>query len=162
VASYIGTIIARGREGRKFFASPSRKQKLRREASSFCCFHISYFPLACLLIALAGGGCSTLPEAPTLATDQREAEIAVTNLTPFPWRIALRTAQGAAVKTVNVQPRESFAVVVAGGDYVVEQTLVTADPAAGTTRNFSARFEPGERYRWSLATLLSSEGPASP
>src|SRR5688572_2054642 len=108
-------------------------KKLGRRVSSFCRFPISYFPL-CLLIGIGGTGCSTTPETPTLARARSEAEIAVTNLTPYPWRIALRTPQGADVKTVNVQPRESFAVVITGGDYLVEQTLVTTDPAAGTTR----------------------------
>jgi len=122
---------------------------------------VSCFSLG-LLVAIGGAGCSTPSEIPALAKGRQEAEIAVTNLTPYPWRIALRTPQGADVKTVNVQPRESFAVVVTGGDYVVEQTLVAADAAAGASRNFSARFEPGERYRWSLATLLSTEEPVLP
>lgn len=106
--------------------------------------------------------CSTTGEAPRLALRGNDAEIAVNNLTPYPWRIALRSPQGAEVKTVQVQPRESFAVVVTGGDYVIEQALVAADPTVASTRNFNARFEPGERYRWSLATLLSSEAAESP
>ncbi len=113
-----------------------------------------------LLLVLTG--CTTTPETPRLAMTWREAEVAVSNLTPYPWRIALRSPQGAEVKTVEVRPRESLAVVVAGGEYVIEQTLVATDPAVATTRNFSARFEAGERYRWSLATLLSAEDVVAP
>jgi hypothetical protein len=117
--------------------------------------------LAWLVLAIIAGGCAT-PRTAVLATGRWDAEIAVTNLTPYPWRIALRTLQGAEVKTVNVQPRESFAVVIAGGDYEVVQTVIAADTVASDTRNFSARFEAGERYRWSLATLLSSEDAITP
>lgn len=107
-------------------------------------------------------GCSTAPETPRLATTWREAEVAVSNLTPYPWRLALRSPQGAEVKTVEVRPRESLAVVVAGGEYVIEQTLVAPDPAVAKSRSFTARFEAGERYRWSLATLLSAEEVVAP
>lgn len=116
---------------------------------------------ACLLLAGLGAGCSSTREAPRLARTWTEAEIAVSNLTPYPWRIALRPKEGEP-KLVQVQPRETFAIVLAGGDYSVEQTLVSGQSAAPTTRNFSARFEPGERYRWSLATLLASDEAAAP
>lgn len=114
------------------------------------------------MLVVGASGCATKPATPALATGRREAEIAVTNLTPHAWRIALRSPLGADLKTVDVKPRESLAIVVAGGDYAVEQTLLAADPAEGGKRNFNARFEPGERYRWSLATLLSAEEPLAP
>ncbi len=136
--------------------------KVRRAHLPFRFPGASCARVACLLVGLVLAGCVSKPEAPRLAVGWKEAEIAVTNLTPYPWRIALRSPAGADIKTVQVQPRETFAVVVEGGDYVVEQTLVAADPTVGTTRNFAARFEAGERYRWSLATLLSSETAPSP
>jgi hypothetical protein len=113
-------------------------------------------------MAMGETGCSTAPPTPGLAIRRNDAEIAVTNLTPHAWRIVLRSPQGADVKTVEVKPRESLALVVAGGEYMVEQTLMAVEPAEGTKRNFSARFEPGEKYRWSLATLLSAEEPPVP
>lgn len=117
---------------------------------------------ACLLALAALAGCAGRPEAPRLAKMRTEAEIAVTNLTPYPWRIALRPAAGMEPKLVQVQPRETFAVVLAGGDYQVEQTLIGGERESPTSRNFQARFEAGERYRWSLATLLSADDTAAP
>ncbi len=117
---------------------------------------------ACLLAVVGFAGCAGTPEAPRLAKARTEAEIAVTNLTPYPWRIALRPAAGMEPKLVQVQPRETFAVVLAGGDYQVEQTLIAGDRDAPTSRNFQARFEAGERYRWSLATLLSADDTVAP
>jgi hypothetical protein len=113
-------------------------------------------------MAMGETGCSTAPPTPSLATRRNDAEIAVTNLTPHAWRIVLRSPQGADVKTVDVKPRESLALVVTGGEYVVEQTLMAAGPTETTNRNFNAHFEPGEKYRWSLATLLSAEEPTAP
>jgi hypothetical protein len=115
------------------------------------------------LLALMGiTGCASAPPTAGLARHWRDAEIAVTNLTPHSWRIALRTALGADVKTVEVKPREAIAMVMPGGDYVVEQVLLALDPAEATKRNFSARFEAGQHYHWSLATLLSAEEPVAP
>lgn len=127
-----------------------------------CRFLRARLPGLGLALLLGLAGCTTAPETPRLANTWREAEVAVSNLTPYPWRIALRSPQGAEVKTVDVRPRESLAVVVAGGEYVIEQTLVATDPAVATSRNFTARFEAGERYRWSLATLLSAEEVVTP
>jgi hypothetical protein len=118
--------------------------------------------LAGLGIAAAGAGCATTAETRALAKDGREAEIAVTNLTAYPWRIAVRTLHGADVKTVSVQPRESFAMVIPGDEYEVEQTLLASPTTGGGIRTFTARFEPGQHYRWSLATLLSNDDSGAP
>lgn len=118
--------------------------------------------VAAVLLALGAGGCATSSEGPRLGSKWRDAEIAVSNLTPYPWRIALRSAESAEPKLVQVQPRESFAVVVAGGDYQIEQALVATDPTVAMSRSFNARFEAGERYEWNLATLLSAETPVAP
>lgn len=150
---------------RSFVAEPRRgadKPRVKYSHQPLACNRLASIVASCILLALGAGGCATEPAASSLATSRRQAEIAVTNLTPHAWRIALRSPQGADIKTVEVKPRESLAMVVDGGSYVVEQTLVTADSAAGEKRNFNARFEPGERYRWSLATLLTAEEPVAP
>lgn len=114
------------------------------------------------LLTLLTAGCYTTHETPRLARDWREAEIAVSNLTAHPWRIALHSPQGEAVKTVEIRPREAVALVVAGGDYTIEQTLFAPAPVGTTVRRFPGRLEPGERYHWTLATLLSAEETLTP
>jgi hypothetical protein len=114
------------------------------------------------LLTLLTAGCYTTQETPRLARDWREAEVAVANLTAHAWRIALRSPQGEEVKTVEIRPRESVALVVAGGDYTIEQTLFAPAPVGTTVRRFPGRFEAGERYHWTLATLLSAEEALAP
>lgn len=115
-----------------------------------------------MLLTLLIAGCTTAPETPRLARDWREAEIAVSNLTAHAWRIALRSPQGEEVKSVEIRPRESVALVVAGGDYSIEQTLFAPAPVGTTVRRFPGRLEAGERYHWTLATLLSAEETPTP
>lgn len=115
-----------------------------------------------LLIGLAVSACSTAPEIPRLATRRSDAEVAVSNLTAHAWRIALRSPTGEEVKTIEIRPRESLALVVAGGDYTIEQTLFAPAPVGTTTRQFPGRLESGERYQWTLATLLSAEEAVTP
>jgi hypothetical protein len=115
-----------------------------------------------ILLTLLAAGCSTTPGTPRLTRDWREAEIAVSNLTAHAWRIALHSPQGDAVKTVEIRPREAVALVVAGGDYTIEQTLFAPDPVGTTIRRFPGRLAAGERYHWTLVTLLSGEEAFTP
>jgi hypothetical protein len=39
---------------------------------------------------------------------------------------------------------------------VIEQTMVSLDARPGQDRQIPTRFEPGQSYRWRLATLLSA------
>lgn len=115
-----------------------------------------------LLLTLLTAGCQTAQVTPRLTRDWREAEIAVSNLTAHAWRIALHSPQGEAVKTVEIRPREAVALVVAGGEYTIEQTLFAPAPVGTTVRRFPGRLEAGERYHWTLATLLSAEEVLAP
>jgi len=115
-----------------------------------------------LMLGLSVAGCSTAPEVPRLASSWSDAEIAVSNLTAHAWRIALRSPTGEEVKSIEIRPRESLALVVAGGDYTIEQTLFAPAPVGATTRKFPGRLESGQRYQWTLATLLSAEEAVTP
>jgi hypothetical protein len=161
----------KSRTGRPSFAGAGRGSEAGRNADTWgvSCPPPLYARLRSIpvlvvfsVLGLGFAGCSTAPEVPRLSADWRDAEIAVSNLTAHPWRIALRSPQGEEVKAVDIRPRESLAVVVAGGDYTIEQTLFAPPPLGATTRRFPGRLESGERYQWTLATLLSAEEAATP
>ena len=120
----------------------------------------SVFTAVLLLALSAGGGCASAPKGNELSLPPGHAEISVTNLSPHLWQLALRTPTAADAIRVEVKPRETFAVTMPGGEYVVEQTLVAVGRTPAT-RQFATRFEAGERYRWDLATLLTTEDGSS-
>lgn len=104
----------------------------------------------------------TAPVDARAALPPGNAEIVVTNLTPSPWRLALRSPKASDAIRVEIKPRETFTMTLPGDVYVVEQTIIPLIPTETTTRQFTAKFEIGERYRWSLATLLATEDVAAP
>lgn len=117
---------------------------------------------ALLLGAGALSGCATAPIDGRAALPPGNAEIVVTNLTASPWRLALRSPKASDAIRVEIKPRETFTMTLPGDVYVVEQTIVPLVPTETTTRQFTAKFEIGERYRWSLATLLATDDVVAP
>ncbi len=108
------------------------------------------------IVVLVWAGCAG-PGNGIVRTGTPLAEIVVINRTAYAWRLAIRTVEGAEVKVARIAPLESREVRVAGGaDYVIEQSIVTPGADIPEPRNIAARFEPGERYRWRLETLLMS------
>ena len=120
----------------------------------------SVFTAVLLLALSAFGGCASAPKGNELSLPPGHAEISVTNLSPHLWQLALRTPNAGDAIRVEVKPRETFAVTMPGGEYVVEQTLLAVGRIPAT-RQFATRFEAGERYRWDLATLLTTEDGSS-
>lgn len=85
------------------------------------------------------------------------ARVAVANLTDYTWEIDVRSAPTGEVRTEKLTPRSMAQLNLSGGDYVIEQRLVTEQAAGGGMRRFAARFVAGQDYKWSLATLRSTE-----
>lgn len=118
--------------------------------------------LAPLWATLALAGCATSPGLiePASAT----ARLAVVNLTPHVWRIAVSASAGGEPRVLQVEGHATVELELTGGDYHIEQTLLTTSAQGGATRVFPAAFEAGQAYRWPLATLGSvsdeSEAPA--
>ena len=112
-----------------------------------------------MLAGLGQAGCATAGRdaagaggaAPTV-----RAEVAIENVTPYAWEIAVLTRGGAPVETVQVGPRETVPLELAGGAYVIEQRLRTGPAMADATRRIEATFEAGAAYVWPLATLRSA------
>ena len=103
---------------------------------------------------LATAGCIS-PRPPPAAIPPVVARLLVENLTDYEWHIAVAAAIGPETREARVAARSSIEVTLAGGDYVIEQTVVTGIAGGGLARRLPARLEPGQTYRWRLGTLLS-------
>lgn len=109
-----------------------------------------------LALACAWTSCATAPVSSAAAAPPL-AHLAIANLTDYTWRVTARSAAGGTIREWPVLPRGSLEIELAGGEYVFEQTIVTPHATLATaTRQFPVRFDAGERYGWTLATLLSA------
>ncbi len=109
--------------------------------------------------ALALAGCATPPTTGPLVV--APARLAVVNLTPYPWAIAVAPAAGGDARLVRIEPRGNADLDLPGGDYRIEQALISTPARPETVRQFPARFDAGQTYRWPLATLSSEADGAS-
>ena len=102
-----------------------------------------------------GGGCATAPpvSAPPVS---RTAQLELVNLSESEWRVAVATPDGRVARTLPIAARATLRAEFPGGTYQITQTALTAVAGPGATREFSLRLEPGETYRWRLATLLAT------
>lgn len=108
-------------------------------------------------------GC-TSPEPVVEKTVRPLAHLVVINLTDYRWRITIAHSPAPPIADFQVEARESRSIDLDGGDYVIKQTVLSEGAAADLSRELPAKFQPGESYRWRLATLLSetADVPASP
>jgi hypothetical protein len=79
----------------------------------------------------------------------------IENLTDYEWRIAVAATAGTETQASRVWARSSAEINLAGGDYVIEQTVVAENAGTELTRRLPAQLAPGQTYRWRLVTLLS-------
>lgn len=109
--------------------------------------------LAWLLVLV---GCATpAPSTPAAATTAPVTHLVIINQTNYDWHIAISSASGQETFNSPVRPLATVKIDLAGGDYLIEQTVTSAAAAPGLTRRIPARLEPGQTYRWRLDTLLS-------
>ena len=98
----------------------------------------------------------------TVKAPMAPAHLVVINLTDYEWHITIARASGEPAADFRLEPRASFTVDLAGGDYAIEQTALTNGAAAELSRKIPAKLESGQTYRWRLVTLLSeSTGDSS-
>ena len=115
----------------------------------------SALPLALLFVAaLFVAGCTTTQQhGPSSAVTR--AQLHITNLTPYTWSV-VASRDGAPVQSTQVGKFAIIDLSLTEGDYEIEQTLLDAPLATVPARRFAVRFESGESYQWSLATLQSA------
>ncbi len=99
-------------------------------------------------------GCGTPPKLAEGA--QSMAHCFVVNLGDCEWRIAISPVAGGEARALRLAARASQVVDIPGGEYAIEQTLLTVDAGTDSVRRFSVRIEVGQTYRWRLATLLTA------
>jgi hypothetical protein len=116
------------------------------------------WPVFALVFLLSG--CAA-PESAPVRASPLPAHLVVINETDYEWRLAIRRAPDGPGRDVQVLARASQTLDLPGGDYMIEQTMLATSAAPALSRKISSRLEPGQTYRWRLATLLSeSDGDA--
>ncbi|HEY4248946.1 MAG TPA: hypothetical protein VGM64_19130 [Lacunisphaera sp.] len=109
-------------------------------------------PVFAFVFLLAG--CAA-PDLAPVKTPAPPAHLVVINQTDYEWRVTVHRVSGESVRELRVLARASETIDVAGGDYVIEQTMLPTAGAPELSRAIPSRLEPGQTYRWRLATLLS-------
>jgi hypothetical protein len=93
-------------------------------------------------------------KSPAVSASQM-AHLTLLNDSNCEWQIAMTPAAGGEPRSWKLPLAKSLKVELAGGDYQVEQTMLTDDAGPNEPRRFSLRLTAGESYRWRLVTLLS-------
>jgi hypothetical protein len=107
------------------------------------------------LVAVLGlAGCAA-PPTQAVALAAAKAHLSVVNLTNYAWRLALTGPRGGEARDVRVEPRSSVELELAGGDYQIEQAMLTSPESPESVRRFSVRLDAAQTYRWPLATLMT-------
>jgi len=100
-------------------------------------------------------GCATPPASPPVAAPAPVTHLEIINRTNYAWHITISSTSGKETFSSPVQPQASVKIDLAGGDYLIEQTVTSPGAAPELSRRIPARLEPGQTYRWRLDTLLS-------
>lgn len=108
-----------------------------------------FWPVLGLWLCHLSGCTKAAPHPSPAAT----AHVVVVNLSDCVWQITL-TARGSVQSRVSQLPsRASRESDLPGGDYAIEQAIVTENAGLGATRRFNLHLDVGQTYRWRLATL---------
>ena len=120
-------------------------------------------PCVTLLVAftllVATFGCAGPATTAPVPTGPRIARVELVNLSECDWRITLVSTDGRETSPPRLPAHATLRLEIPGGDYTITQTALNG-PAA--VRRFPAHLEPGESYRWRLATLLTGQAGAAP
>jgi|GEM_PF-1707383 len=114
-----------------------------------------------LTVHCTHGSAARLALAP-LPDEAPIAHLTVLNSSECEWQIAFTASAGGGARTWKLPAAKMLKIELAGGDYRVEQTMLTANADATATRRFALHLEPGETYRWRLMTLLSNAAAEMP
>lgn len=89
-------------------------------------------------------------------TPPKPARVQLVNQSDYGWRISAQSSAGGAPLIWLVAKRETRELTLPGGDYQIEQTMVSDPSAADAPRRFTCTLEAAQTYRWRLTTMLSA------
>jgi hypothetical protein len=85
------------------------------------------------------------------------ARLTMLNSSGCEWQVVITSVTSGDRGTWKLPVATSIEAELAGGDYMVEQTMLADGAGADAMRRFTMRLEAGQSYRWRLMTLLSDE-----
>ena len=120
------------------------------------------FSALLFLAMLAGGlffsGCAAPVPVPPPALPP--AHLVVINETDYEWQLTVTRVSGKTAQAYRLQSRATLSLELTGGDYEIEQTALSENPAPELSRKLPVRLDSNQTYRWRLMTLLSE--PTAP
>ncbi len=111
-----------------------------------------------LLVAGGIGGCASGVAEPPVASAApalKPVRLTITNEATRSWQLSFLDLDGFEVRQLRLRAREEATIELAGGEYTLEQALLSTSGARETVRRFALRLKPGGSYTWTLATLLT-------
>jgi len=85
----------------------------------------------------------------------KPAHLTLFNCSPCEWQIVVKPVTGGERHVLKLLENKSLDIEFPGGDYAVEQTMLTDYAGPDSTRRFTLQLRAGEFYRWQLVSLLS-------
>ena len=133
---------------------PNRAPSLGRLALALLCLAglVGLFFLA----RCAGTAGSTRKPAETLP-EAKMAHLTLLNSSECEWRIVIAPATGGPGRTCKLAVAASIDIELPGGEYKIEQTMLTDAAGPDAIRRFSFQLKSGQAYRWRLVALLAGE-----
>lgn len=85
------------------------------------------------------------------------ARLTMINDSNCEWMITATLVEDGEGQTWKLQIGKSLEVILAAGEYQVEQRMLSTETGAAQVRRFSMKLEAKQNYRWKLVTLLSGD-----
>jgi len=139
----------------KFYEMPKPASKLSRLVT--VCLCLVGLALVFLLFRCAKNARASAQNA-RIAIPSFAARLTMVNDSNCEWIItATLVGEGEEGQTWKLQIGKSLEVVLAGGEYRLEQRMLSLESGSSQVRRFPMKFEAKQNYRWRLVSLLSGD-----
>jgi len=130
-----------------------RRQRQRAALMSNALSHLCRRTGFRVAFSLTLGGCAAAPKASGGAAPS--AHVTVVNLTDYRWQLDIVPEKGTRHFIERLEPRQTANLDVPGGNYQIDQSILTETDRPNPPRHFTAQLVAGQTYHWPLATLQS-------
>jgi hypothetical protein len=96
-------------------------------------------------------------EPSAVSKPKQMARLTMLNSSRCEWQVVTTSVASGDRRIWKLPVAKSIEADLVGGDYAIEQTMLSDSPGPDATRRFTMRLEAGQSYRWRLMTLLSEE-----